>query len=287
MTKILYAQPIIEAGLPKLIARCEKLKSNGVIPTLKVLLVGQNPASILYTDNKKKFCQKIGADCEIVKLPENITEENFIKTIRLYAQDKKVHGCFVQLPLPKHLEKVNIEEEIPASKDVDGFHYWNYSKLAKGEIGDKGLIPCTPLGIIKMLQFYNIPISGQHCLVIGRRNIVGRPLSYLLTALDATVTLAHSRTKNIIELAKNADIIISAIGKANCFGSELIGNKNQTFIDVGINQDNEGKLCGDFDFEKFSGKVAAISPVPKGVGPMTIFSLGENLLKSAEATLNK
>ncbi len=284
----LKSAPIVNRALIELQERCEVLKKENTIPSMKVILVGENPASVLYTNSKKKFCEKFGALCEIIKLPENISENEFLEEVSKIAEDSSVHGCFVQLPLPSQLSHINVGELIPEDKDVDGFNKSNIMKLFLGDCGNTSLLPCTPKGIVSLLNFYNVPLKGQNVTIIGRSHIVGRPLAMLLTNHDATVTLCHSRTKNLQEATMNADIIISAVGKPKFFDHTYINeNKRPYLIDVGINKDENNKLCGDVDYEDVYDKVQGVSPVPGGVGPLTILSLAQNLLTAAERAHQK
>jgi methylenetetrahydrofolate dehydrogenase (NADP+)/methenyltetrahydrofolate cyclohydrolase len=277
---ILASAPVIEAKKQKLIEQCLKLKEKKIIPSLKVILVGDNPASLIYTRNKKKFCEEIGAECEIIKLPASLSEKDFISEVKKIADNKLVHGCFVQLPLPTQLSHIDVGQLIPAEKDVDGFHAQNLYELMKGASTKSFLPPCTPKGIMTLLKFYEIPISGKNIVIVGRSMIVGKPLMLLLTQRDATVTLCHSKTKNLTEITKKADIVVTAIGRANFFTKEYF-SPGQIVIDVGINKDKHDKLCGDVDFENVSPMVAHITPVPGGVGPLTILTLVRNLLQAS------
>jgi methylenetetrahydrofolate dehydrogenase (NADP+)/methenyltetrahydrofolate cyclohydrolase len=281
MTTLLLAKPVVEASLKILQSATTEFQNKNIIPYMKVILVGEHKPSVIYTRNKKKFMEKFGAKCDIVNLPENINEEEFRNTVLEMANNKLVHGLFVQLPLPNHLSKVDIPKLIPAEKDVDGFHGDNIFKLFSGDIGDNSLLPCTPKGIVSLLKFYNIELSGKNVVIIGRSHIVGKPLSLLLTNHDATVTLCHSKSKNTKELCQNADIIISAVGKPRYLDiTYLSENNNQVLIDVGINHDSDGKLCGDLNFDEVKDHVEAITPVPGSIGPMTILSLAQNLLQA-------
>ena len=283
MPTILTSAPVVEKRLEALKTRCQELKDKGLTPTMRVLLVGENKASVLYTNNKKKFMEKFGADCEIIKLPDDISRDDFLSKVKEIAEDRSNHGCFVQLPLPKQLADIDVGQLIPPHKDVDGFHMENLYHLMHGDKGDKSLLPCTPKGCITLLQHYGYEISGKKVVVIGRSMIVGKPLSLLMTNHNATVTVCHSRTPDLKEYTHNADVIVSAIGIPRFIKKEHL-NPNRTdqiLVDVGINHDENGKLCGDMDFENLKDHCEAITPVPKGVGPMTILSLAENLLEAA------
>lgn len=286
MTLELKASPIIKKNLKTLRLRVNELKEKGVTPSLKVILVGNNPASVIYTENKKKFCEKIGAECEIIKLPEQISADDFIKKTNEICANKSVHGCLIQLPLPKQLSGLNVGELIPAEKDVDGFHSDNLIALLKNQHSKSALNPCTPKGIMNLLQFYEIDVSGKHVVVIGRSLIVGKPLSLMLTNKNATVTLCHSATQNIENHTKNADIIVTAMGQAKFLKRQHLSDKgHQIIIDVGMNKWNEDETCGDVDFQDVVNYVSAITPVPGGIGKMTILSLAQNLLQAAENSL--
>ncbi len=286
MSKKLLAAPLRELEVENLKKRTNALRQRGVTPSMKVILVGENKASVLYTRNKKKFIESVGCECEIIHLPENLTEELFLTEIGRIVTDKSVHGCFIQLPLPKHLGHLDVGQLIPPEKDVDGFNQGNVTKLFKGDIGKDGLLPCTPKGIITLLNFYKIGLEGKNVVVIGRSEIVGRPLALLLINHNATVTICHSRTKNLKDFTKSADILISAIGRANFLDRSFLSPaKNQVIVDVGINHDEKGQLCGDVNFKDVFDYCSAITPVPGGIGPMTILSLTQNLLQATETSL--
>lgn len=284
--KILKSAPIVKESLSQLEAKCLELKKNGITPTMKVILVGEHPASVIYTRNKKRFMEKFGASCEIIKLNAEISEEDFLNKVQQIVDDKNNHGCFIQLPLPEHLEHIDVGELINPRKDVDGFNKTNIMNLYRGEKGESALIPCTPKGIITLCDYYGIKLSSKKVVVIGRSLIVGKPMSMLLTNHNATVTLCHSKTENLREHTQSADIIVSAVGSPKFLTRDYLNNsKKQFIIDVGINYDENSKLCGDVDFEGVLDHVAGITPVPGGIGPMTILSLAQNLLQAAENRL--
>ena len=286
MAMELLAAPLRAKEIESLKSRAQALKDRGVVPTMKVILVGENKASILYTRNKKKFIESVGGDCEIIHLPEDLTEEFFISEVGRIVSDKSVHGCFIQLPLPKHLAHLDVGKLIPEEKDVDGFNQGNITKLFKGDVGKDALLPCTPKGIVTLLNFYGISPDGKNVVVIGRSEIVGRPLALLMINHNATVTVCHSKTKNLKDFTQKADILISAIGRANFLDrSYLSPAKNQVIVDVGINHDEQGNLCGDVNYNDVFDFCRAITPVPGGVGPMTILSLTQNLLQATETSL--
>ena len=281
MSEIFFAKPIVNYEIENLKKRVQKLETK---PCLKVILVGNNPSSIIYVNNKLRFCKKINADCEIVKVDEKITKDSFIKLVREIAEDPIVSGLLVQLPVPEQLKDIEYSTLIPAEKDVDGFTQKNifslYNDKARKNI--VSLIPCTPAGIVKMAQFYQISFEGKNVIILGRSLIVGKPLSLLLSNLNATVTLCHSKTKNLKAITRHADIIISATGQPNFLDADYFNeSKNQIVFDVGISRLN-GKIVGDVKFDQVKEKVKAITPVPGGIGPMTILSLANNLVTAAE-----
>lgn len=285
MTKILASKTLIESEFSHLQTKCKELTDQGLKPKLSVILVGNNPASLLYVGNKKKKCEKMGADFELIELDEKISEADFLKEVDKLNKDPNVTGCFVQLPIPKHLGHINITQLINPKKDVDGFHLNTINKLYLNE--PDGLIPCTPKGIITLLQKNNIEIQGKNVTIIGRSHIVGKPLSLLFNNLNATVTLCHSRTRDLKAHTKNADIIVSAIGVPHFLKAEhLRASKDQVIVDVGINK-LDGKTVGDVAFDEIKDQVAAITPVPGGVGPMTVFSLMQNLLQTTQQLLKE
>lgn len=286
MTQILSSAPIKKKITKELKNECKFLIENGIHPYLKVILVGSNPASLVYTAAKKKFCERIGAKCDIVVLGENINQKTFLEVIADINQDKNVHGCIIQLPLPKHLSHLDIGKLITKEKDVDGFHPENLYAVLSNRVSNEHFVSCTPKGIITLLLENNIEIANKRVAIIGRSMIVGKPLACLFTNYDATVTLCHSKTPNIKEITKQCDIIVSAVGIAHLIDESFISNKkNQIVIDVGMNTDTEGLLCGDVDFEKIKDLTLAITPVPGGVGPMTIVSLAQNLLQAGKNRL--
>lgn len=243
-------------------------------PKLAVILVGNDPASQIYVKNKQKKAEEIGFESLVIPLPEDISEENLLEHIYILNEDNNINGILLQLPIPKHLNQQRILEAIEPIKDVDGFTTYNFGRLALGY--KPYAIPCTPKGIIKLIEEYNINIEGKNALVIGRSNIVGKPISLLLQQKNATVTMAHSKTKNLKELALNSDVIISAIGKPKMITADFVKD-GAIIIDVGINRDENG-LCGDIDFKEVAPKASFITPVPGGIGPMTIAMLMENTL---------
>ncbi len=254
------------------------LKKDGVEITLAVIQVGNDPASSVYVSNKKKACEYIGINSLSYEMPEETTEEELLQLVDKLNRDSKVNGILVQLPLPKHIHEDKVIETISPLKDVDGFHPQSVGRLS---IGQKGFVSCTPAGIIQLLKRSGISIEGKECVIIGRSNIVGKPMSMLLLRENGTVTVCHSKTKNLKEVAKRGDILIAAIGKPKFINKEYI-KEGAVVIDVGIHRDENNKLCGDVDFDDVVDHVSAITPVPGGVGPMTIAMLMHNCVDSIE-----
>jgi methylenetetrahydrofolate dehydrogenase (NADP+)/methenyltetrahydrofolate cyclohydrolase len=282
MTKLLLAKPLVETRLAELSLRCSNLIEKNILPKLVVILVGNNPASLKYVEHKKRLCQKIGAHCEIKKYPKDISQEDFINSIQTENNDQRVHGIIIQLPLPEHLMKISeFYDLIAPTKDIDGFGVDTIKALYRNT--SPLFTPCTPQGIVDLLLFYNITVEGKNVVIIGRSLIVGKPLSLMLTNLGATVTLAHSKTKDIAKISSQMDLIISAIGVSQFINEEFLNQaKNQIIIDVGINHDFDNRISGDVNQEAVLGKCQALTPVPGGVGPMTVLSLVSNLIRSAE-----
>lgn len=248
---------------------------NARIPKLVVILVGDNPASQTYVKNKAKACERVGFLSEIIALDGSISQEIVLSTIDRLNRDKTVDGILVQLPVPKHLDAKAIVHALDPNKDVDGLHPLNVAKLYENE---KGFVPCTPKGIMRLLKEYQIDVVGKHCVVLGRSNLVGRPVAQLLLNENATVTICHSKTRNLSDFTKQADIIVVAIGRANFLTSKDVSHA-ECIIDVGINR-VDGKLVGDVAYHELVDKVDAMTPVPGGVGPMTIGMLLENTLEA-------
>ncbi len=252
----------------------KKLAKMDAKPCLAVILVGDNPASKVYVGHKKRTCEKIGIKSLTYELEADVSEESLLELISKLNNDKNVNGILLQLPLPEHIDEHKALMAIEPIKDVDGFHPVNMGRLV---IGNGDFISCTPKGIISLLEEYDIDLSGKRATVIGRSNIVGKPVSLLLTAKDATVSLAHSKTRDLKELCRNSDILVVAIGREKFLTADYV-KEGAVVIDVGINRGADGKLYGDVDFDLVKEKAAYISPVPGGVGPMTIASLMENVL---------
>ena len=259
----------------------DELKAQGVVPGLAVILVGDDPASHTYVRNKEKGCKEVGIHSEIYKYPAAISEAELLDKIRELNEDKRIHGILVQLPLPGHISESKVIDTISPEKDVDGFHPVNVGKMV---IGKEGFLPCTPYGIMKLLEREQIDLQGKRAVVIGRSNIVGKPAGLLLLQRNATVTYCHSKTEDLSYHTKQADIIIAAVGKAKFLKAEDV-KEGAVIIDVGMNLDENGKLCGDVDFESVREKASFITPVPGGVGPMTITMLLYNTVQSAKRTV--
>lgn len=245
----------------------------GQMPCLAVIIVGQDPASQIYVNLKKKKAMELGFDSIVIEMPETVTQDELLSKIEELNNDKKINAILVQMPLPKHIDSDVVIEKIAPQKDVDCFHPYNVGKIATGN--EPYVYPCTPKGIIRLLEYYDIGISGKNAVIIGRSNIVGRPVAQMLLNANATVTICHSRTKNLSEITKTADILISAAGRAGLVTADMVKD-GAVVIDVGMNRDENGKLCGDVDFESVKEKASFITPVPGGVGPMTICSLMVN-----------
>lgn len=243
---------------------------------LAVVIVGNNQASRVYVNNKKKACEFCGIISYEYALPEETTEKELLELVETLNGDANINGILVQLPLPKQIDEKKIIEHIDPNKDVDAFHAVNVGKIM---IGDYAFLPCTPAGVMELIHSTGTEISGKECVVIGRSNIVGKPMAMLLLHENATVTVCHSRTKNLPEVCRRADILVSAVGKANFVTPDMV-KEGAVVIDVGMNRNEEGKLCGDVDFEKVKDKCSFITPVPGGVGPMTIAMLMENTLRA-------
>ncbi|WP_175690543.1 bifunctional methylenetetrahydrofolate dehydrogenase/methenyltetrahydrofolate cyclohydrolase FolD [Burkholderia anthina] len=258
--------------------RAAALKAKGVTPGLAVLLVGDDPASAVYVRNKVKACEESGLHSRLDRLPANTSEAELLDRIRALNLDPRIHGILVQLPLPAHIDSHKVIEAISSEKDVDGFHVANAGALLTGQPRFR---PCTPYGVMKMLEAYAIPVSGKHAVVIGRSNIVGKPMALLLLEAGATVTLCHSRTADLGSHTKVADIVVAAVGRRNILTGDMV-KPGATVIDVGMNRNDAGKLCGDIDFSSVSEVAGHVTPVPGGVGPMTITMLLVNTLESAE-----
>ncbi|MBQ9773897.1 MAG: bifunctional methylenetetrahydrofolate dehydrogenase/methenyltetrahydrofolate cyclohydrolase FolD [Clostridia bacterium] len=255
----------------------------GVLPGLAVIIVGENPASQVYVRNKKKACEEVGFYSVVYELPEATAQEELNALVDTLNADEKIHGILVQLPLPKHLDETEVLLRIDPRKDVDAFHPYNVGKIM---IGDYSFLPCTPAGVMALLERTGVEIAGKKCVVIGRSNIVGKPMAMLLLHANGTVTICHSRTKDLAEQTREADILVVAIGKADFVTADMV-KPGAVVIDVGMNRRADGKLTGDVDFESVEPVASAITPVPGGVGPMTITMLLQNTLTAARQTVGK
>ena len=276
MTKIIDGKAISMQIKEELKKEAASLKEQGKNVTLAVIQVGDNPASCVYVRNKKKGCEYIGIGSLSYELKEQTTQEELLSLIRELNAREDVNGILVQLPLPAHIDEDTVIREIDPKKDVDGFHPQSVGALC---IGQPGFVSCTPAGIIELLKRSGISLEGKECVILGRSNIVGKPMALLMLRENATVTIAHSRTKNLAEVTKRADILIVAIGKPKMITKEYV-KEGAVVIDVGINRDQNNKLCGDVDFDDVAPVCSAITPVPGGVGPMTIAMLMHNCVES-------
>lgn len=276
MAQIIDGKKISQEIKDEIKEKVEKLKAEGKEICLAVIQVGNDPASTVYVGNKKKACAYTGIRSVSMEMPGSTTEAELLEAIDKLNKDPKVNGILVQLPLPEHMNEDKIIEAISPEKDVDGFHPVNVGALS---IGKKGFISCTPYGVIQLLKRSGIEIDGKNCVVIGRSNIVGKPMAQLLLRENGTVTIVHSHTKNIKEITRQADILVAAIGKPKFITKDYI-KEGAVIIDVGINRDENHKLCGDVDYEDVFDKAGAITPVPGGVGPMTIAMLMNNCLEA-------
>lgn len=255
-----------------------EMKKRGIHPGLAVVIVGEDPASKVYVRNKKRACEDAGIYSEEYALPEDTTESELLSLIDKLNADEKIHGILVQLPLPKHLDDKTVIEHIDPKKDVDAFSEVNVGKIM---LGDYNFLPCTPAGVMELLRESGIDPSGKECVIVGRSNIVGKPQAMLMLHANATVTVCHSRTRDLASITRRADILVAALGKANFITADMV-KEGAVVIDVGINRLDDGKLCGDVDFASVEPKASYITPVPGGVGPMTITMLLKNTLKAAE-----
>ncbi|KOS24558.1 5,10-methylene-tetrahydrofolate cyclohydrolase [Bacillus anthracis] len=275
---IIKGNEVAEKKRAQLKEEVVKLKEQGIVPGLAVILVGEDPASRSYVKGKEKGCEQVGIYSELIEFPETITEERLLAEIDRLNGDDRINGILVQLPLPKHIEEKAIIERISPEKDVDGFHPISVGRMMTGQ---DTFLPCTPHGIVELVKETNLDISGKHVVVIGRSNIVGKPVGQLFLNENATVTYCHSKTQNMKELTKLADILIVAVGRAKMVTADYI-KEGAVVIDVGVNRLETGKLCGDVDFDNVLDVASYITPVPKGVGPMTITMLLHNTVESAK-----
>lgn len=278
MAKILSGKTGSQRVKENLKNEIESLKEKGIFPGLAVIIVGEDPASKVYVGRKEAMCEELGIYSEKYALPEETSEEELLDLIDALNKSKKINGILCQLPLPKHLNEKNVLDAITPEKDVDAFHPVNVGKIM---IGDYDFVPCTPAGIMELIAESGIDPAGKNCTVIGRSNIVGKPMAMLLLHKNGTVTVCHSKTQNLKEVTKNADILVAAVGKANFVTADMV-KQGAVVIDVGMNRCEDGKLCGDVDFENVEKVAGAITPVPGGVGPMTISMLMQNTVTAAK-----
>ena len=277
MSRLIDGKVISAAVKERVKNEVAQLSGKGITVGLAVIIVGEDPASKIYVANKKKACEALGIISEEYALPESTTEKELLALIDTLNAKKSINGILCQLPLPRHLDEKRIINAISPEKDVDAFHPVNVGRIM---IGEYDFVPCTPAGIMEMLAYENIETEGKRCVVIGRSNIVGKPMAMLLLHKNGTVTICHSRTKNLKEICLDADILVAAVGKAKFVTADMV-KEGAVVIDVGMNREN-GRLCGDVDFEAVKDKASAITPVPGGVGPMTIAMLMQNTLTAAK-----
>ncbi|MBR3614973.1 MAG: bifunctional methylenetetrahydrofolate dehydrogenase/methenyltetrahydrofolate cyclohydrolase FolD [Clostridia bacterium] len=282
MAEIIDGKELAKKVRKDLKEEVEILKKKGINPKLAVIMVGNDPGSTVYVRNKSKACEKVGIEFEEFLFEESISEEKLLETIEMLNRDDKVHGILLQCPVPKHINVNKAFRAISPNKDVDGFNPINVGNLT---IGEDAFISCTPFGVVKMLEEYNIETEGKNAVILGRSNIVGKPMIQCMLNKNSTVTVCHSRTRDIDEVIKRADIVIAAIGKPKFVKSDMI-KEGAVVIDVGINRLEDGTICGDVDYEAVLDKAKYITPVPGGVGPMTIAMLLNNVVKAAKLKLN-
>ena len=278
MAKLIDGKAVSAQVKASVKAEVEALVKKGIQPGLAVVIVGDDPASRIYVNNKKKTCAAAGIYSEEYALPASTTQEELLALVDTLNHKEDIHGILVQSPLPKGLDEGAVVEAIDPQKDVDAFHAYNVGKIM---MGDYHFLPCTPAGIMELLQAYDIPVEGKRCVVIGRSNIVGKPMAMLLLHNNGTVTICHSRTQNLAEVCRRADILVSAVGKAHFVTADMV-KPGAVVIDVGMNRDENGKLCGDVDFAAVEPIAGYITPVPGGVGPMTIAMLLKNTVSAAK-----
>jgi methylenetetrahydrofolate dehydrogenase (NADP+)/methenyltetrahydrofolate cyclohydrolase len=276
MTQIMDGKAVAQSVKDRIRDEVNMLKAQGREITLAVIIVGDDPASRVYVNNKKKACAYVGFNSLEYALPAETTQEELIALIRELNAREDVNGILCQLPVPRHIDDKAVIAAIDVKKDVDAFSAYNVGKIL---IGDYDFLPCTPAGVMEILRYYNIDVCGRRCVVIGRSNIVGKPMAALLLHANGTVTVAHSRTRDLPEITRDADILVAAVGKAQFVTADMVKD-GAVVIDVGMNRNAEGKLCGDVDFDSVKEKCAYITPVPGGVGPMTIAMLMQNTLKA-------
>lgn len=282
MAKIIDGKAISASIRAEITEEVKEFESkNGIKPGLAVIIVGENPASKVYVRNKKLACEQVGFYSEVIEMPEETTEAELLSVIDKLNDDSKIHGILVQLPLPKHINEEKVLLGINPAKDVDAFHPFNVGKIMTGNYD---LAPCTPAGVMELIARSGVDVRGKECVIVGRSNIVGKPQAMLMLKADATVTICHSRTKDLADVCRRADILVAAIGKPNFFNADMV-KEGAVVIDVGINRGEDGKLCGDVNFAEVEPKASYITPVPGGVGPMTITMLLKNTLTAARVSL--
>lgn len=281
MATIINGKEISAAVKQRIAAEVKELTEKGTRPGLAVIIVGNDPASKVYVGSKERTCIELGMYSEKYELPEDTSEEELIALVKRLNADDKIHGILCQLPLPRHLDEKAVIASIDPKKDVDAFHVENVGKIM---LGDYDFLPCTPAGIMEMLKYCNIDIAGKHCVVIGRSNIVGKPMAMLMLHANATVTVCHSKTADLKSITRQADILVAAVGRPKFVTADMV-KPGAVVIDVGMDRDENGKLCGDVDFASVEPISSAITPVPGGVGPMTIAMLMQNTLTSAKRSM--
>lgn len=278
MARIIDGKEISAAFKERVKSEVSELKSKGITPGLAVIIVEGDPASRIYVNNKKRTCEQLGIYSEEHALPQDVTEEELLALISSLNNRSDINGILCQLPLPGHLDEEKIINSISPNKDVDAFHPMNVGRIM---IGDFDFLPCTPAGIMEMLRYCDIDVEGKHCVVIGRSNIVGKPMAMLMLHKNATVTICHSKTQNLAEICRTADVLVAAVGKADFVTADMV-KPGAVVIDVGMNRLDNGKLTGDVDYQAVEPLCSAITPVPGGVGPMTIAVLMQNTLTAAK-----
>lgn len=282
MAKIIDGKKIREYNLDLIAEQVVQLKKEGIEPALAVIIVGSDPASRIYVNNKKAACERVGFRSVEYALAEETTTDELLELIDKLNADKSINGILCQLPVPKHIDKNAVLERILPEKDVDCFHPENVGRLS---IGSGEIVPCTPMGMVKMLEYEGIDPTGKHCVIIGRSDIVGKPMAMLMLARNATVSICHSKTVNLAEITRQADILVAAVGIAKFVKADMV-KEGAIVLDVGMDRDENGKLCGDVDFDGVEKKASLITPVPGGVGPMTIAMLMRNTLTACKLQNN-
>lgn len=282
MYRILDGKKTAQKVKDALKERVEQLKKDGLTPGLAVIIVGNDSASRVYVNNKKKACEYVGIHSEEYALPEETTQDELIALVKRLNEKADIHGILCQLPLPKHINEEAVINAIDPQKDVDAFHPINVGKIM---IGNFDFLPCTPAGVMELIDESGIDLTGKHCVVVGRSNIVGKPQAMLLLHRNATVTICHSKTENLSQVCRTADVLVVAVGRAKMVDESYI-KEGAVVIDVGMDRDENGKLCGDVDFDSACKKAGYITPVPGGVGPMTIATLMKNAVTAAEKSIS-